>query len=71
MIGRTLEAVAHEAHDRVGQALLGAAGGSFIVGMSIEQINEYLQAGAFIVSMIAGLCAAVYYVVSVIRNRPK
>jgi hypothetical protein len=71
MISRTLEVIAQEAHDRVGQALLGTAGGSFVLGMSIETVNKYLQAGAFIVSMIAGLCAAVYYVVSVIRNRSK
>jgi hypothetical protein len=54
--------VAEEAHKHVGQALLGVTGGSFVFGLSMAQINEYLQGGAFLVSMIAGLCAAYYYV---------
>lgn len=31
------------------------------VGFTVAQLNEYLQAGAFIVAMISGLCAAYYY----------
>jgi hypothetical protein len=47
----------------------GAAGTSVLtaVGFSIATVNEYLQAGAFIVSMIAGLAATFYY----IRKLPK
>lgn len=41
---------------------LGVAVGSWSAGISILQINQYLQAGAFIVSMIAGVCAAIYYI---------
>lgn len=33
-----------------------------VAGMTIGQLNEYLQAGAFIVAMISGLCAAIYYI---------
>lgn len=71
MIAHKLEAIAHEGASRIGQALLGTAGGSFVVGMSIETVNKYLQAGAFVVSMIAGLCAAAYYVVMALKNREK
>lgn len=30
-------------------------------GITIVDVNNWLQAGAFIVSMIAGICAAIYY----------
>jgi len=62
MIFRTSMQAASEAHSHVGQALLGTSGGAFVLGISIQTVNEYLQAGAFIVSMIAGLCAAFYYI---------
>jgi hypothetical protein len=48
--------------EHLGQAALSTCGLSFLAGCTITQVNEYLQAGAFIVSMVAGLCAAVYYV---------
>lgn len=60
--------VATEAQSHVGQALLGTAGGSFVFGVAIEEINKYLQAGAFVVSMFAGICAGVYYIVKVTRG---
>lgn len=31
------------------------------VGLSILDVNPFLQAGAFIVAMISGICAARYY----------
>lgn len=46
---------------RSGEALLGGTAGIMVAGMTIGQLNEYLQAGAFIVAMISGLCAAFYY----------
>jgi thiamine monophosphate synthase len=42
-----------------------------VAAMSIQTLNAYLQAGAFIVAMVSGICAAVYYVVQTIRNRQK
>lgn len=41
-----------------------AAAGALIVptGVTIVDINNYLQAGAFIVAMISGACAAYYYI---------
>jgi hypothetical protein len=68
MIVPVAQAAAEEAHKHVGQALLGTTGGSFVFGMTIAHVNEYLQAGAFAVSMIAGACAAVYYAVHVIAK---
>lgn len=47
--------------DRVADAA-GAASVLVPVGITIADVNQYLQAGAFVVSMIAGLCAAVYYI---------
>lgn len=41
---------------------LGGVGGGITVGLTIGQLNQYLQAGAFIVAMISGLCAAWYYI---------
>lgn len=32
------------------------------VGITIGQLNQYLQAGAFIVAIISGLCASYYYI---------
>jgi hypothetical protein len=37
------------------------------VGFSIAAVNEYLQAGAFIVAIISGLAATLYY----LRKLPK
>lgn len=34
---------------------------STTVGLTIGQVNEWLQAGAFLVAMISGACAARYY----------
>lgn len=31
------------------------------VGMNIVQVNQYLQAAAYIVAILSGLCAAYYY----------
>lgn len=62
MLVQTVQAATQEAHSHVGQALLGTTGGSLVFGLTIAQINQYLQAGAFVVSMIAGLCAAYYYI---------
>lgn len=44
-----------------GDAGLGICSLSFLTGCTVGELNEYLQAGAFIVAMVSGLCAAVYY----------
>jgi len=31
------------------------------VSFNIVQVNQYLQAGAYIVAILSGLCAAYYY----------
>lgn len=41
--------------------LYGVAVGSAVTGATLPQINEWLQAGAFVVAIISGLCAARYY----------
>jgi len=48
--------------DKLADAATGVSAAALFGGMTIGQINQYLQAGAFVVSMIAGLCAAFYYV---------
>lgn len=62
MIPSILQAATQEVQTRAGQFMLGTMGGSLVVGVSIETVNKYLQAGAFVVSMVAGLCAAFYYI---------
>jgi len=43
-------------------AVATALSGVTYVGATIADVNQYLQAGAFIVAMISGLCAALYYI---------
>jgi hypothetical protein len=74
MIVQTVQAAAREAHSHVGQGLLTATGGSFVFGLAIEEVSKYLQAGAFAVAMLSGLCASIYYSVQTyykIRNKGK
>lgn len=47
-------------HDWARESLI-TAFAALLAGMTIGNINQYLQAGAFIVSMIAGLAATRYY----------
>lgn len=61
MIVQTVQVAAQEAHNHVGQALLGTTGGAFVFGLTIGQINEYLQAAAFLVTMLTGAAAFLYY----------
>jgi hypothetical protein len=65
---RDIAHAATEAHSHVGQVLLGTAGGGLVFGIAIEEVNKYLQAGAFVVSMFAGICAGVYYLVKIWRG---
>jgi hypothetical protein len=52
--------------DRVaGTATAGAS--VLTLGVSIATVNEYLQAGAFLVAIISGLAATLYY----LRKLPK
>lgn len=48
--------------EKIAGAAAGISGGSAVAGMTVGQFNEYLQAGAFIVAIISGLCASWYYV---------
>ena len=45
-------------------AVVGTIGsGTFTVGASImHNLNEYLQAGAFVVAIVSGLAATFYYI---------
>lgn len=51
----------HQIADRVADAA-GTAGVLIPAVATIAQVNDYLQAGAFVVGIISGLCAAYYYV---------
>jgi hypothetical protein len=46
-------------------AVATALSGVTYVGATIAEVNQYLQAGAFVVAMISGLCAAVYYITKI------
>lgn len=48
--------------DRAADTAAAASGAATIVGASIGQINQYLQAAAYIVAMVSGICAAYYYI---------
>ena len=48
-------------NDRIANALASTSFASFLGGLTLAQINEWLQAGAFIVAIISGICAARYY----------
>ena len=37
------------------------AGGTVTAYVSIEVVNEYLQAGAFLVAIMSGIAATIYY----------
>lgn len=41
---------------------------SAAVGVAASSVNDYLQAGAFIVAMISGLAATAYYLVKIFRK---
>lgn len=50
-----------QAANHIAESYALVCGGSLIFGLGIDQINAYLQAGAFIVAMVSGTCAAYYY----------
>lgn len=43
-------------------------GGGIVTGITIGQLNEYLQAAAFCVAIISGICASFYYIVKASRK---
>lgn len=48
----------------------GLSSGAALIGATvIHEVNEYLQAGAFIVAMVSGTCAALYYITVWRKNR--
>jgi hypothetical protein len=44
-----------------------AASGGIAIATSVAQVNEYLQAAAYLVAIVSGLAAAWYH----LRNRKK
>lgn len=62
MIPAIIQVATQEVQTRVGQIMLGTMGGSLVVGVTIETVNKYLQAGAFAVAILSGLCASFYYI---------
>lgn len=51
----------NEIADKAANVATGVSVTGWVAGWTIGEINQWLQAGAFLVSMIAGLCAAYYY----------
>ena len=51
--------------EQVAQKIAGVgvatAGGATLFGFSMAEVNEYLQAAAFLVAIISGTAAAIYY----------
>lgn len=58
----------NDVHEKLADAAAGVSGAGAVLGMTVGQLNEWLQAGAFIVSIVAGICAARYYWLK--ANRP-
>ena len=50
-----------QTNERIANVAAGSASGLTVFGMTIGQINEFLQAGAFVAAIISGLCAGYYY----------
>jgi hypothetical protein len=49
-------------HDRIADTAAVSGGGLIILGRSIADINQVLQAIAFIAGIVSALCAAYYYI---------
>lgn len=47
--------------NRVADAGVALSAGCVATGLTIGQVNQYLQAAAFVVAIISGSCAAYYY----------
>lgn len=63
--------IAEQTMDRIANAGAAASGAvPLVVSLAdrIDTINKFLQAGAFSVSMICGVCAAIYYIKKSNRN---
>ncbi len=50
-----------QVQQHVAEAYALTCGGGIVFGLAIQDVNLYLQAGAFLVAMISGCCAAYYY----------
>lgn len=48
--------------DRAADGAAVLSGGAFLFGLTIGELNQYLQAAAYCVAIISGLCAAYYYI---------
>lgn len=51
----------NDSHDRLANAATLVSGGATVFGVSVSTINEYLQMASFVVAIVSGACAAVYY----------
>lgn len=54
--------VQHQIPERAADIAAATSGATALFGLTIGELNQYLQAGAFIVAIISGLCAAFYYI---------
>ncbi len=54
--------IAQHVQDRIADTAAATASGSLIFGLTIGQINQYLQTIAFVVSIVTGLFAIRYYI---------
>lgn len=50
------------AADKVAFGAHAACVGSGFAMIPISEINQWLQAGVFVVGMVSGICAAIYYI---------
>lgn len=49
------------ANSHAGSATAAISAGALIFGLTIGQLNQYLQTVAYVVSIISGSCAIFYY----------
>ena len=48
--------------DRAADVAAGVSAGGALTGATIGHVNEWLQAGAFIIAMVSGAAAALYHI---------
>jgi hypothetical protein len=56
------EAIASRIAERSADAATATTGGAIWFGLTIGEVNQYLQALAFLVAIVSGSCAAFYYI---------
>jgi hypothetical protein len=53
--------MAAEAHKHIADAALAISAGAIFTGMTIGQVDQYLQAFAYLTGSIAAIISALYY----------